>query len=114
MGEPGRGHALPPAPESIRCGEATGGTETSKYPEEEKSTEIARVAASESAPAQTRASVKGASRCRPGVAGTAIRGLAAPGAVTKGRGSGRAWEGPPERATAPYAKPRPPREPPPE
>ena len=33
--------------------EATGGTETSKYPEEEKSTEIARVAASESAPAQT-------------------------------------------------------------
>ena len=48
--------------------EATGGTETSKYPEEEKSTEIARVAASESAPAQTRARVSGR-RCRPGVAG---------------------------------------------
>ena len=47
---------------------ATGGTETSKYPEEEKSTEIARVAASESAPAQTRARVSGR-RCRPGVAG---------------------------------------------
>ena len=31
--------------------EATRGTETSKYPEEEKSTEIAGVAASETAPA---------------------------------------------------------------
>ena len=51
---------------------ATGGTETSKYPEEEKSTEIARVAASESAPAQTRARVSGR-RCRPGVAGLASR-----------------------------------------
>ena len=52
----------------IGCEEATRGTETSKYPEEEKSTEIARVAASESAPAQTRARVSGR-RCRPGVAG---------------------------------------------
>ena len=52
--------------------EATGGTETSKYPEEEKSTEIARVAASESAPAQTRARVSGR-RCRPGVAGRTSR-----------------------------------------
>ena len=51
---------------------ATGGTETSKYPEEEKSTEIARVAASESAPAQTRARVSGR-RCRPGVAGRTSR-----------------------------------------
>ena len=54
--------------------EATGGTETSKYPEEEKSTEIARVAASESAPAQTRARVSGR-RCRPGVAGTPVQVL---------------------------------------
>ena len=40
--------------------EATGGTETSKYPEEEKSTEIPGVAASETGPAQTgaRASVR--------------------------------------------------------
>ena len=49
MGEPGGGHAPPPAPESIGCEEATRGTETSKYPEEEKSTEIALVAASERA-----------------------------------------------------------------
>ena len=37
--------------------ETTRGTETSKYPEEEKSTEIALVAASERAPAQTHARV---------------------------------------------------------
>ena len=35
-----------PALNQIGAREATGGTETSKYPEEEKSTEIARVAAS--------------------------------------------------------------------
>ena len=49
MGEPAAGHAAAPAPESIGCEEATRGTETSKYPEEEKSTEIALVAASERA-----------------------------------------------------------------
>ena len=58
MGEPSRGNALLPGAEHIRSEEATRGTETSKYPEEEKSTEIARVAASESAPAQTHARVK--------------------------------------------------------
>ena len=55
MGEPTRGHARVPAAEYIGCEEATGGTETSKYPEEEKSTEIPGVAASETGPAQTRA-----------------------------------------------------------
>ena len=57
MGEPTRGHARVPPAEHIGGEEATRGTETSKYPEEEKSTEIARVAASESAPAQTHARV---------------------------------------------------------
>ena len=47
MGEPSRGNALLPAAERIGGQEATGGTETSKYPEEKKSTEIALVAASE-------------------------------------------------------------------
>ena len=52
MGEPSRRHGrLPDWRPSFRG--TTGGTETSKYPEEEKSTEIARVAASESARAQT-------------------------------------------------------------
>ena len=60
MGEPSRGNALLPAAEPIGGQEATGGTETSKYPEEEKSTEIPGVAASETGPAQTgaRASVR--------------------------------------------------------
>ena len=49
MGEPDRGNARSPAAQSIGCEEATRGTETSKYPEEEKSTEIALVAASERA-----------------------------------------------------------------
>ena len=48
MGEPGGGHAPPPRAEYIGPEEATRGTETSKYPEEEKSTEIPPVAASES------------------------------------------------------------------
>ncbi len=53
MGEPERGYARPPAPEYIGCEETTRGTETSQYPEEKKSTEIALVAASERAQAQT-------------------------------------------------------------
>ena len=52
MGEPSRRHGLLPLARPS-LGGTTGGTETSKYPEEEKSTEIARVAASESARAQT-------------------------------------------------------------
>ena len=50
MGEPMRGYARIQADEHIVCHETTRGTETSKYPEEKKSTEIALVAASESAP----------------------------------------------------------------
>ena len=57
MGEPERGSARSPTPEHIGREEATRGTETSKYPEERKSTEIPRVAASESGPAQTHARV---------------------------------------------------------
>ena len=64
----------------IGCEEATGGTETSKYPEEEKSTEIPGVAASETGPAQTRARVKACRRFRAGVVG---RG---PGAASPGGG----------------------------
>jgi len=47
MGEPAGGNAPARPPEHIGRHEATGGTETSKYPEEEKSTEIPGVAASE-------------------------------------------------------------------
>ncbi len=50
MGEPAWGYAHASWREYIAPEKATWGTETSKYPEEKKSTEIALVAASESAP----------------------------------------------------------------
>ena len=63
MGEPSRRYGRLPLGRPSLAG-TTGGTETSKYPEEEKSTEIARVAASESARAQTEHGAKaGAVAC---------------------------------------------------
>jgi hypothetical protein len=47
MGKPDWGHAQSSMPEHIGHEKITRGTETSKYPEEEKSTEIPLVAASE-------------------------------------------------------------------
>lgn len=74
MGEPARDHALAPRAEHIGSEEATRGTETSQYPEEEKSTEIPGVAASETGPAQTWTSVKALGRCRRRGCGTARTG----------------------------------------
>ena len=60
MGEPGALCGAPPAGEHIARRGQTQGSETSQYLKEEKSTEIARVAASESAGAQTgRLAVRG-------------------------------------------------------
>ena len=53
MGEPAQGNAWAPHGEYIAVQEATRGTETSKYPEEEKETSISLVAASERERAQT-------------------------------------------------------------
>ena len=53
MGKPGQGHAWSSPAEFIGGGRRTRGTETSQYPEEEKSTEIPSVAASERGIAQT-------------------------------------------------------------
>ena len=53
MGKPGESHVSSPTPESIGSEEPTGRTETSKYPQEEKSNEIPPVAASERGEAQT-------------------------------------------------------------
>lgn len=47
MGKPTRFNRLVLPAESIGRSEVTGGTETSKYPEEEKSNEIPQVVASE-------------------------------------------------------------------
>ena len=101
MGEPGGGHAPPPRAEYIGPEEATRGTETSKYPEEEKSTEIPRVAASESGRCPNR-------RDRHSLGALARRccGGRCPGAPDPGRGhkperSRTAWEGRRHRVRAP-------------
>ena len=38
MGKPGTSHVVSPAPEHIGCVEGTRGSETSQYPQEEKTT----------------------------------------------------------------------------
>ncbi len=53
MGQPPAGHAAGPTAESIGGEEASLGTETSQYQEEEKSIEIPLVVASERGTAQT-------------------------------------------------------------
>ena len=53
MGEPGRGNARSPMNESIVHEEGTRGSETSKYPEEEKENSITLVVASEEVRGQT-------------------------------------------------------------
>ena len=47
MGEPSTSHVVLPAPECIGCVEGTWGSETSQYPQEEKTIVIPRVVASE-------------------------------------------------------------------
>jgi hypothetical protein len=53
MGKPDWGHAQSPAPEHIGRTEVTWGSETSQYPQEEKTTVIPLVVASESGTGQT-------------------------------------------------------------
>ena len=106
MGEPSRGNARLLWPEHIGPAEATRGTETSKYPEEEKTTEIPLVAASERGPAQTHARVNIRVLLHEVLWGRLFFQPNLTDAVTKRRGSGTAWKGRPERVKAPYAKPR--------
>ena len=68
MGKPGTGNAVSSGAEYIGVRKPTGRTETSKYPEEWKSTDTPRVVASERGPAQTR-QVKAGTRCLLGVVG---------------------------------------------
>lgn len=71
MGEPSRRHGRLPRGRPSHAG-TTGGTETSKYPEERKSTETPGVAASETGPEPKPAHVQATGRCCAGVAGRAI------------------------------------------
>ena len=57
MGQPTYGNAYVSTDESIVCEKGTRGTETSKYPQEEKETSIPKVAASEMGRAQTDSNV---------------------------------------------------------
>ena len=83
MGQPGgRDPAIPPG------GRRTRGTETSKYPEEEKTNVIARVVASESAGAQT-----GAVEAAAGVVG--------PSAKQRRKLAEASWKGAPQRVRVP-------------
>ena len=94
-----------PHPNEIRCEEATGGTETSKYPEERKSTETPGVAASETGLSPNPRTCKRQGVAARGLRGATSREPALSGGVTKHHGSGTAWEGRPQRVRAPYADP---------
>ena len=78
MGEPARDHALAPRAEHIGSEEATRGTETSQYPEEEKSTEIPGVAASGTGHTPKPARATRPQPCPAGVVGRATGGLRGP------------------------------------
>ena len=71
MGQPGRSDVRSRPPESIGRCEVSGGTETSQYPEEKKSTEIPQVVVSERGGAQTW-SVEVGERCGLGVVGSDV------------------------------------------
>ncbi len=92
-GKPARGSCPAARPELIRAGDNPG-TETSKYPEEEKSTEIAGVAASETARAQTHARVSVRALPHGGRGSLFNRGLHSPGGVTKDGRQRNGMEGP--------------------
>ena len=89
MGKPGGSHVPSSMNESIVHEKGTRGTETSKYPEEEKETSISSVAASESERAQT-------TRLRLG-------GVEGRQNVRQNLGE-EFWKGLPKRVTGPYPK----------
>src|SRR5918911_62108 len=82
MGKPGAGNAASSPAEHIGRARTSGGSETSQYPEERKSTETPRVVASERGSAQTW-QVQAGTRCLPGVVGRASRVVPDPAGVTK-------------------------------
>ena len=92
MGKPTKSHFLVLPAEYIGRIEVTGGTETSKYPEEEKSNEIPLVVASERGYRTNRQLRKRWRGCRTIHCG-----------VTKLRGSRIAWKSWRDRVKAPYA-----------
>ena len=94
MGQPTSGYAGVSRTESIGPWKATRGSEPSQYPQEEKSTEIPLVAASERGRAQT------ASSDTDGVVGLS---QGQPGELTNRRRAEGVWKGQPQRVIVPYA-----------
>ena len=92
MGEPSQVVPGYSRPNKIGRQGATGELKHLSTPEEEKSTEIARVAASESAPSPNPRTRYSPGRCDAG-SWDPPPGLRSPGAVTKGLLSGTAWKG---------------------
>ena len=85
MGKPSWGHAQLLRPEHIGPVETTRGIETSQYPEEEKTTVMPPVVASERGTAQTRMVVKPAGVAMGGL-WDAAEGSAGPSRSYKARG----------------------------
>src|SRR3954453_21652678 len=100
MGQPSAGSAALSRAEHIGTARTSGGSETSQYPEERKSTETPRVVASERGSAQT-GQVQARTRCLPGVVGHPFRAVRGSAGVTKPVDSRSAWNRAPERATVP-------------
>jgi len=90
-GNPARPEAGLVTPGGWAPGEATGGTETSQYPEEEKATAMPLVAASERGTAQTLGAKWPGSLCPRGVVG-AYMGRSQPSPVSARRVSRRTLE----------------------
>ena len=100
-GTQARGNALASPPEYIGRREATRGTETSKYPEERKSTETALVAASERALSLNPCTRKPRRRCDMRVVGPHRPGLRRRGRSDKGERERNGLERPAEQGESP-------------
>src|SRR5919106_6909033 len=97
MGKPGTGNAVSARAEYIGAEEASGGTETSQYPEERKSTETPRVVASERGSSPNRAGVSAHALPVRGCRASA-REVCLSAGVTKLVDSRSAWNRAPQRA----------------
>jgi hypothetical protein len=85
MGKPGASDVASPAPECIGCVEGTRGSETSQYPQEEKTTVIPRVVASESGGRLNRVHARPGRGCARGVVGFVFPVLPDRASVRKSR-----------------------------
>ena len=104
MGQPARGNARAPLPEYIGEGAATRGTETSKYPEERKSTEIPLVAASERGASLNQCSAQHLGVAALGVVGSPVRRPGTCGRSHKGSRQPNGPERPAEEGESPVGE----------